>query len=167
MVASARLQERLADVCLAHSTPKLPSFQGTKRRLTEETSYIPPETTVNLSFYVLNHDPRNFSPKTDTFWPDRWLIAAGLQKFEGAPGEEFVHDAGAFIPFSYGPANCVGKGLAMQEIRMVLCLLMQKLDLRLADNWDPKGYDQQILEWLVMIKPYLPVVVERRPGPVH
>lgn len=152
---------------MAHSTPKLPSFQGTKRRLTEETSYIPPETTVNLPFYVLNHDPRNFSPKTDTFWPDRWLIAAGLQKFEGAPGEEFVHDAGAFIPFSYGPANCVGKGLAMQEIRMVLCLLMQKLDLRLADNWDPKGYDQQILEWLVMIKPYLPVVVERRPGPVH
>ncbi|KAI1789656.1 high nitrogen upregulated cytochrome P450 monooxygenase 2 [Ganoderma leucocontextum] len=152
--------------------PPLPS--GSQRTTTRGTGgrmvgpyYIPPETTVNLPFYVLNHDPRNFSPKTDTFWPDRWLIAAGLQKFEGAPGEEFIHDAAAFIPFSYGPANCVGKGLAMQELRMVICLLMQKLHLRLADDWDPKVYDKQILEWLVMIKPYLPVVVERRPGLVH
>ncbi|TBU46359.1 high nitrogen upregulated cytochrome P450 monooxygenase 2 [Dichomitus squalens] len=152
--------------------PPLPS--GSQRATTRETGgrmvgsyYIPPETTVNIPFYVLHHDPRNFSPKTDSFWPDRWLIASSEQKFEGAPGEEFVHNTAAFLPFSYGPANCVGKGLAMQELRMVLCLLVQKLHLRLADGWDPKVYDEQILEWLVMIKPYLPVVVERRPGPVH
>ena len=78
-----------------------------------------------------------------------------------------MHNTAAFIPFSYGPANCVGKGLAMQQLRMVLCLLIQKLHMRLDDSWDPRVYDEQILEWLVMIKPYLPVVVERRPGPPH
>ena len=137
-------------------------------------SYIPPETTVNLPFYSLHRDPRNFSPCPDTFWPDRWLIAAGLQKYEGPPGRsrgegetefaEFVHNANVAIPFSFGPANCVGKSLAMQEMRTLLCLVTQKLRLRPAQGWDPSTYDGQIREWLVMTKPCLPVVVERRAG---
>ncbi|KAI0712109.1 cytochrome P450 [Earliella scabrosa] len=159
--------------------PPLPS--GSQRATTRETGgimagpyYIPPETTVNLPFYSLHRDPRNFSPCPDTFWPDRWLIAAGLQKYEGPPGRsrgegatefaEFVHNANVAIPFSFGPANCVGKSLAMQEMRTLLCLVTQKLRLRPAQGWDPSTYDGQIREWLVMTKPCLPVVVERRAG---
>ncbi|PIL28309.1 hypothetical protein GSI_09598 [Ganoderma sinense ZZ0214-1] len=44
-------------------------------------------------------------------------------------GFEFVHDEGAFIPFSHGPANCVGtEALAMRQMRVVVtvCALVQR-----------------------------------------
>ncbi|OBZ71623.1 hypothetical protein A0H81_08343 [Grifola frondosa] len=78
--------------------------------------YLPEWTSAAVHFYSVHRDPRNFYPSTDAFWPDRWLIAAG-QKGQQFP-ENFVHNAAAFIPFSYGPENCVGKALALQEMRM-------------------------------------------------
>ena len=73
----------------------------------------------------MHHDPRNFSPAPDTFLPERWLIASGdasaakqLPSFL-AHSSTFVRNEEAFIPFSYGPVNCVGKNLAQQEIRIM------------------------------------------------
>ena len=40
----------------------------------------------------------------------------------------------AFIPFSFGPANCAGKNLAMLEMRCVICALMQKFDMKFGVN---------------------------------
>lgn len=118
----------------------------------------------------MHRDPRNFAPHPEAFWPERWLVAAGLEPFpsstyEGGPKElGFVHNANAFVPFSYGPANCVGKGLGMQEMRTVLSVLLQKMHLHPAEGWDPKEYEARMQEWLIITKPPLPVVVEMRPG---
>lgn len=73
-----------------------------------------------------------------------------------------MHNLNAFIPFSFGPANCVGKNLAMQEMRMVICLLMQKLDFRFADNWNPDEYDHGLCDFLVSVREKLPVIVTPR-----
>ncbi|OBZ71224.1 hypothetical protein A0H81_08431 [Grifola frondosa] len=147
--------------------PPLPS--GSQRTTTRETGgraigpyYLPPGTAVSVHFYSLHRDPRNFAPFPDSFWPDRWLIAAGQKELKDFKIETFVHNTAAFVPFSYGPANCVGKGLALQEMRMVVCLLMQKLEMRFRDGWDPKLYEESIREYLVMTKPLLPVLIERR-----
>ena len=128
-------------------------------------SYLPVGTVIYPSFYAIHRDPRNFSPNPDTFWPDRWLIAAGLQPYDApADGAPFVHDAQAFLPFSFGPANCVGKALAMAEMRTVLARLLQRVQLRPAEGWDPAAYEGAMQEWLVITKPPLPVTVELREG---
>ena len=86
----------------------------------------------------MHRDERNFS-YPHTYYPDRWLIAAGLQ---AAPEKEpLVHTPAAFLPFSVGPANCVGKGLALLEMRVVVCAVMQRLALRL----DPARRAQRAL----------------------
>ena len=64
-----------------------------------------------MHFWSVHRDARNFS-YPDTFWPDRWLIAEGIQESK----EKITHNPDAFIPFSFGPANCVGKNLAMASI---------------------------------------------------
>ena len=75
--------------------------------------FIPP--------YALHRDPRYFSPMPDEFWPERWLVADGLLP---AP-VGFAHSPNALLAFSHGPANCVGKNLALMEIHMVVCGIVQ------------------------------------------
>ena len=88
---------------------------------------------MSIHTLTLHRDPRNFNPFTDEFWPERWLIAQGSMDLPSSIQKtEFVHNVAAFIPFSYGgslrleiggkllmhpfcvgPANCIGKPLAI------------------------------------------------------
>ena len=110
--------------------------------------------------FSIHRDCRNFSPFPDSFWPDRWIRAVAERKAE-ADGK-FVHNASAFFPFSFGPANCAGKGLAMLEMRMVVCAMIQKLDIHLARDFDVATYEDSVLDYFILSRPPLPVVVRRR-----
>ncbi|KAH9035423.1 cytochrome P450 [Lactarius hengduanensis] len=79
---------------------------------------IPEETQLCLHTYSIHRDPRNFHTVTpEAFLPERWLST-------GAPVGE--HNTAAFFPFSYGPTICVGKNLALMEMRMVLCWVLRR-----------------------------------------
>ena len=66
---------------------------------------------MSIHTLALHRDPRNFSPFTDEFWPERWLIAQDSMDLPNSiPKEEFVHNPTAFIPFSYGEPHSLGVG---------------------------------------------------------
>ncbi|EKM51676.1 uncharacterized protein PHACADRAFT_212308 [Phanerochaete carnosa HHB-10118-sp] len=119
--------------------------------------YIPEGTQTRVSFLGVHRDPRNFT-HPDMFWPDRWLIAEGLQTHK----EEIVHNPNAWVPFSFGPSNCVGKNLAMQEMRILVCHLVQRFNFRFEDGYDPAQFERDIEDRFVVVIRRLPVVVERR-----
>ncbi|KAF8265715.1 high nitrogen upregulated cytochrome P450 monooxygenase 2 [Lactarius quietus] len=77
---------------------------------------IPEETQLVLHTYSIHRDPRNFHTP-EAFLPERWLST-------GSPAGE--HNTAAFFPFSYGPANCAGKNLALLEMRMLLCWVLRR-----------------------------------------
>ena len=118
---------------------------------------------IHVPPYVLHRDPRNFV-FPDTFWPERRLIASGHLSLASAPlasptsrfrvtaDFQFVHNEAAFIPFSHGLMNCPGKGLAMQQIKTVVCALVQRFRFRLREGWD----------YLTANRPELPVELEPR-----
>ncbi|KAJ8089129.1 hypothetical protein PM082_014377 [Marasmius tenuissimus] len=102
--------------------------------------YISPGTNVTIPPYAVHRDPRNFSPCPDGFVPERWLQDESKRN-ELEPGlfgpsnlstgvGDYRHNLQAFIPFSYGPANCVGKNLALMEMRMVICALVKSFMFR-------------------------------------
>ena len=105
----------------------------------------------------MHRDARNFSAPT-TFWPARWLIAEGAE----AKPAGFVHDPNAFVPFSFGPSNCVGKNLALQEMRMALVHLVHRLRFRFADGYDAALYEREWKDKFVAEVGKLPVLVEVR-----
>lgn len=137
-------------------------------------SFIPEGTAVVVPPYTLFRDPANFSPCPDTFWPERWLHSSASKRTpaqalaeanapqsqiseKSAPvssdKEDIVNtNTAAFIPFSYGPANCAGRNLALVEMRMVVALLMQRFDMRFADGYDPGLWEEEIQDFVVVTK---------------
>ncbi|KZP27810.1 cytochrome P450 [Athelia psychrophila] len=128
---------------------------------------IPEGTAVFSHFYSLHRDPRYFSPLPDTFWPDRWLSeGARTSPFsptrKGPANIDVVLDRTAFTPFSFGPSNCVGKNLAIQEIRMVVCLMLQSFDMQLAEGYDAQRWEKDLEDRLISHVGELPVVLTAR-----
>ncbi|RDX41710.1 high nitrogen upregulated cytochrome P450 monooxygenase 2 [Lentinus brumalis] len=151
---------------------------------------LPPGTAYWIPPWCLHRDPRNFSFPL-SFWPERWLIASGQLRFEDArfpsspsldltpnssstacdfTGREkrsdakanFVHNDGAYIPFSYGPMNCPGKGLAMLEMRTVVCALLQRFEMRLREGWDAASFERGYKDYFSATRPELPVTLHPR-----
>ena len=78
------------------------------------------------------------------------------------PMIDFVHNDGAFIPFSHGPMNCAGRNLAMLELRSVVCALVRRFNIRLLAGWDPSTFDRQYKDYFAAARPQLPVRLETR-----
>jgi cytochrome P450 len=122
--------------------------------LTKLFSFVVSErTSVNIPPYTLHHDPRYFS-NPEKFIPERWLAD------EADPS--FIHNEAGYIPFSVGPANCVGKNLAMLEMRMVLAYVLQAFELRFADGYDKQQYEAELKDYLVLQKGSLPIIITSR-----
>ncbi len=155
-------------------------------------SYIPPGTVFWVHAFSMHRDPRNFSPAPEAFIPERWLVASGhlpesalfsssshpshpshipiISHHSSHPSHSheklglgaFVHDQNAFVAFSYGPMNCVGKHLALQEIRMVVCALLRRFRLRAVEGWSLKRYEDEFRDFFVTTRGRVPVVLEAR-----
>ena len=134
------------------------------------SSYLPPGTSFNIPPYTLHRDPGNFS-FPEEFWPERWLISSsqlsGKLKPADLPsrtaeGFSVVHNEDAFIPFSVGPMNCVGKNLALVEMRVLVCVLLQRFKFRLRQGWKPNAYMENYRDFLVAARPPLPAVLQPR-----
>ncbi|KAI0755286.1 high nitrogen upregulated cytochrome P450 monooxygenase 2 [Daedaleopsis nitida] len=126
--------------------------------------YLPPGTIFWNHVYSHHFDPRNFAPHTASFWPERWLVASGeLSPAEAqVTPEVFVHNDAGFLAFSHGPLNCIGKSLAMQEMRMVVCALLQRFQVRLREGWEPESYERNYRDYFTAPKSEVPVILEVR-----
>ncbi|KIJ55027.1 hypothetical protein M422DRAFT_24886 [Sphaerobolus stellatus SS14] len=114
--------------------------------------FIPEGTGVTIAPYALHRHPRYFSPRTEEFWPDRWIKESN----------DIVLEKDAFIPFSTGPANCVGKPLAQLELRYVLALLIKRFEFSFDEGYDPKEFENSLLDFYVLAKGKLPVKLKVR-----
>lgn len=151
------------------SKPCVSQIDWRKLLNSEWYSFIPEGTAIFIPTYALHRDPRYFSPLPDKFWPDRWLKSpctvplppTATEKTTESPNVITNHTA--FLPFSYGPANCVGKSLALIEMRMVVALLLQRFDMRFADGWNADEWEEKLEDWHMLVKGRLPVVLTPRP----
>lgn len=122
-----------------------------------------------MSIYALHRDPRYFFPAPDNFWPERWLKESSVDtdkqdipKEKSIIRSRIIHNTGAFIPFSFGPAHCIGKQLAYHEMRIVVASILQKFDIRFADGYNPEQWLDAMRDDAVLVKGKLPVVLKAR-----
>ena len=80
--------------------------------------------TGNTMVWVL-HQPiqRNpkYWPRPDEFLPERWLVG---------PSDPLYPTKWAWRPFEFGPRNCIGQGLVMNELKVILALTAREFDVK-------------------------------------
>jgi cytochrome P450 len=87
--------------------------------------WVAPGTRLSVHHYATSRSLSNFA-NPDTFAPERWL---------GDPAYE-ADRLEAVQPFAYGPRNCLGKSLAMHEMRLILACIFFRFDMQLCeDSW--------------------------------
>ncbi|KAK6957361.1 hypothetical protein Daesc_000145 [Daldinia eschscholtzii] len=84
--------------------------------------YIPGNVTIVAPRYSLARLDSSYE-EPEQFIPERWTTRP-----------EMVKDARGFAPFSQGRFNCIGKNLAMTEMRFVIALLVKKFKVEFWGN---------------------------------
>lgn len=77
-------------------------------------------------------------------------------------GDEFVHNDAAFVAFGHGQMNCIGRALALLELRTVLCAIVQRFYVSAWPGWDRREYEAEMRDFVTLTRPRLPVKLEKR-----
>ncbi|EXJ67490.1 uncharacterized protein A1O5_09503 [Cladophialophora psammophila CBS 110553] len=84
-------------------------------------SHIPEGTIVSMQCYTTQRDAATF-PDPNAFRPERWM----------APESEAMKEM--MMPFSKGSRACLGKNLAMMELKLITASLINKFSVWLGPN---------------------------------
>ncbi|TVY23255.1 Cytochrome P450 monooxygenase [Lachnellula hyalina] len=88
-------------------------------------SYVPRNTIVSYDLWAGGHSAENFF-RPNEFLPERYLAN---------PPDEFKNDKRkGYQPFSFGPRNCIGKNLALLEVRLIISKLLWEFNLELQEE---------------------------------
>ncbi|RDW66665.1 cytochrome P450-10 [Coleophoma crateriformis] len=104
--------------------------------------WVPGGTTLYASTYSMNRSEKNWTDP-DKFAPERWLKDPKYAN----------DDKAAFAPFSLGTRNCIGKNLAIAEMRVILARLLWNFDLELTEQ--SRGWVQNMKMFILWEKPPL------------
>ncbi|KAF7854777.1 hypothetical protein EAF04_010345 [Stromatinia cepivora] len=97
-----------------------------------EGIHIPGNVQVEMPHLVLMKDERYF-PQSKEFIPERWT----------SERPELVKDRRAYIPFGYGVHSCVGKTLALQELRLVVARVIRTFDIQFGPSHDEALFESE------------------------
>jgi len=102
--------------------------QGTFRVLTEDTVIsgirVPKNALLSFPHYQIHRDKEVWGETADQFNPER----------------KWVSDA--FLPFTIAPRDCLGRNLAMMEMRMTLIAIYSNFNVNLVDpNLEYQGFN--------------------------
>ncbi|KAE9378415.1 cytochrome P450 monooxygenase-like protein [Stipitochalara longipes BDJ] len=92
--------------------------------ITIGSRFIPGNVTISTPAYSLGRLESCYENATE-FIPERW-----------GEKSEMVRDKGVFVPFSIGPYGCVGKQLALMELRNVIARTVTEFDVKFAPGED-------------------------------
>ncbi|KXN80941.1 Cytochrome P450 67, partial [Leucoagaricus sp. SymC.cos] len=94
---------------------------------------IPARTTIAPPNYAIFRDPRNFF-NPERFLPERWL------------GGIIPHNVDAFVPFCVGPGMCIGKPVALYNMKLLTASVIRTFKLSFPKDFDVKKFDESYKE---------------------
>ena len=75
---------------------------------------------------------------------------------------QHLSDIYTFPSPTSGPTSCAGKSLALLEMRMVVCSLIQKFEFEFAPSFTTEDWEKNLTDHFVLLKGALPVRIRSR-----
>ncbi|KAG6908181.1 hypothetical protein DXG01_005834 [Tephrocybe rancida] len=94
---------------------------------------IPAGTTIASPNYAIFRDSRNFFDP-ETFLPDRWL------------GGVSPHNSDAYVPFCFGVGVCIGKPVALYNMKLLTASLIRAFDISFPEDFEVEKFDDSYKE---------------------
>jgi cytochrome P450 len=98
--------------------------------------FLPGGTDCGTSSYAIHRHPDYYRDPL-SYIPERWIEGATCQSATSswASTKDTVEAARrAFCPFSIGPRGCIGKSMALLELRLTVARMMFLFDIQCADG---------------------------------
>ncbi|KAJ3758471.1 cytochrome P450 [Lentinula raphanica] len=155
MDSSVLLKLPYLDACIQEALRLVPPVAAGPPRWNRDTEtpvldkVIPAGTTVACPNYSIFRDPRNFV-RPDEFLPERWL--------EGTPYEPC--NVEAFVPFCYGPGVCIGKPVALYNMKLLTSILIRSFKLSFPPDFNVDEFDASYKEHNLWVHDELRVILE-------
>ncbi|KAI0412150.1 cytochrome P450 [Xylaria grammica] len=106
-------------------------------------TFIPGNTTVSCPQFVIGRSSQSYA-SPDEFIPERWYSQP-----------ELIRDESGFAPFSAGNYNCIGRSLALLNIRAVIARIVANYDIRSTPVENLTAYDDGMKEHFTLVPPKL------------
>ncbi|KAH7917926.1 cytochrome P450 [Leucogyrophana mollusca] len=100
--------------------------------ITLSNTYVPAGTVVSVPAYTQQVSEENFYPFPLQFRPERWL--------PGGLGDGSVCNRSALMCFSFGPYSCLGRNLAIQEIRLAISQLLLNFSFQFTEDFSAEKF---------------------------
>lgn len=104
---------------------------------------FPEGVEIGVPIYALHHNSEYY-PSPHTYRPERWLEDETGEK-DGAAA--VARAWSAFLPFSHGSRQCIGKRLAYTEIWIVLARAMWQFDLQFVRGREEESVRKMGVEY--------------------
>ncbi|EED19358.1 cytochrome P450 monooxygenase, putative [Talaromyces stipitatus ATCC 10500] len=100
--------------------------------------FLPAGSECGTPAFSIHRSP-DYYREPLSYMPERWIEGATCQTQSGQQSwkttkNEIEVARNAFCPFSIGPRGCIGKSMALMEMRITLARLMFLFDIELADR---------------------------------
>ncbi|KAK6501460.1 hypothetical protein TWF481_009298 [Arthrobotrys musiformis] len=95
--------------------------------LTIDGKFIPAGVDVGTPIYSIHRHPEAY-PRPEEFIPERWIEGETIPSIGHITKVDVDKARKAYCPFSIGPRGCIGKGLALMEMKITLARIVWEFD---------------------------------------
>ena len=176
IVSGAKLNElSYLKCCIDEAMRLAPAVPGALPRCVQQGGaeidgvFLPEGTDVGTPCYSIHRQPSYF-PHPNTFIPERWIEGSSISLPQSSDVGKWVVSREdvelarkAFCPFSIGPRGCIGKSMALMEMRLTLARLLFLFEFEDArDGVGDVGGDLDMVDHFTSQKIGPNVMVRRR-----
>ncbi|RLN47456.1 hypothetical protein BBJ28_00013551 [Nothophytophthora sp. Chile5] len=122
------LEAALKETLRLYPSVPIVSKQAIHDTVLSDGTFIAAKTWAGIPMYAVGRMPHVWGPDAAEFKPERWIDAD--------TGKLIAVSAYKFIAFNAGPRLCLGKNLAMLEMKLIAACLLSKYHIELESPED-------------------------------